>query len=189
MLPDDREHVEAAFRTAAEQGTGWHFECRIRRADDGGIRWIAAHSEPQIGDDGRVVRLFGLIRDITDQRQAQEQLREETRTLEIINRTGGAIAAELDLKRLVQMVTDAGVELTGAQFGAFFYNVLNEMGERLMLYTLSGAERSAFESFGMPRATAIFQPTFKGEGVIRSDDITARTAKSDALVALVAACS
>jgi len=28
--------------------------------------------------------------------------------------------AELDLERLVQIVTDAGVELSGAQFGAFF---------------------------------------------------------------------
>jgi signal transduction histidine kinase len=39
------------------------------------------------------------------------------------------------------------------------------------LYTLSGADRSQFERFGMPRATEVFGPTFKGEGVIRSDDI------------------
>lgn len=43
----------------------------------------------------------------------------------------------------------------------------------MMLYTLSGAERSAFDHFGMPRATSVFQPTFKGEGVIRSPDILA----------------
>jgi PAS domain S-box-containing protein len=40
-----------------------------------------------------------------------------------------------------------------------------------MLYTLSGVERSAFDKFPMPRATAVFHPTFVGEGVIRSDDI------------------
>ena len=28
-----------------------------------------------------------------------------------------------------------------------------------------------FDGFGMPRATAVFAPTFRGEGVIRSDDI------------------
>jgi signal transduction histidine kinase len=40
-----------------------------------------------------------------------------------------------------------------------------------MLFTLSGAHASQFD-FGMPRATAVFHPTFAGECVIRSDDIT-----------------
>ena len=47
-------------------------------------------------------------------RQAADILREETRRLETLNRTGAALAAELNLDRLVQMVTDAAVELTGA---------------------------------------------------------------------------
>jgi PAS domain S-box-containing protein len=40
-----------------------------------------------------------------------------------------------------------------------------------MLYTLSGAPREAFEKFGMPRNTPIFEPTFKGEGVVRIADV------------------
>jgi signal transduction histidine kinase/CheY-like chemotaxis protein len=40
-----------------------------------------------------------------------------------------------------------------------------------MLYALAGAERSQFDSFGMPRATAVFHPTFVGDGVVRADDI------------------
>src|SRR5439155_23250271 len=93
--------------------------------------------------------------------------------LEILNRAGSALAAETDLHALVQIVTDAGVELTGAEFGAFFYNVLNDSGESYMLYTLSGAPAEAFAKFPMPRNTAVFAPTFNGEGVVRSDDITA----------------
>jgi len=34
-----------------------------------------------------------------------------------------------------------------------------------MLYTLSGVPKEAFEGFPQPRATAIFAPTFHGEGV------------------------
>jgi signal transduction histidine kinase/ActR/RegA family two-component response regulator len=94
------------------------------------------------------------------------------RHLQIMNNTGAAVAAELNLDRIVQIVTDAGVELTEAQFGAFFYNVLDEAGASYMLYALSGAPRSAFENFPMPRATAVFEPTFIGTGVVRSDDIT-----------------
>jgi PAS domain S-box-containing protein len=41
-----------------------------------------------------------------------------------------------------------------------------------MLYTLSGAPAEAFSRFPMPRNTAVFGPTFAGEGIVRSDDIT-----------------
>jgi PAS domain S-box-containing protein len=98
-------------------------------------------------------------------------LRAEARALQILNRTGAAVAAKHDLAEIVQVVTDAGVELSGAQFGAFFYNVRNEAGESYTLYTLSGAPREAFSKFPMPRNTAIFGPTFAGQGIVRSDDI------------------
>ena len=41
-----------------------------------------------------------------------------------------------------------------------------------MLYTLSGAPAEAFSKFPMPRNTQVFAPTFRGEGIVRSDDIT-----------------
>jgi signal transduction histidine kinase len=71
----------------------------------------------------------------------------------------------------VQTVTDAGVVLTKAEYGAFFYNVMDQGGERYMLYSLSGAPREAFERFPMPRITGVFAPTFSGEAVVRADDI------------------
>jgi signal transduction histidine kinase len=58
------------------------------------------------------------------------------------------------------------------QFGAFFYNVINDAGESYMLYSLSGVPREAFSKFPMPRNTQVFAPTFSGEGIVRSDDIT-----------------
>ncbi|MBA3525420.1 MAG: PAS domain S-box protein, partial [Sphingomonas sp.] len=125
-----------------------------------------------ISRDGEHIGASCTVVDLTLRKQTEAALLEESRTLETLNRSGSALAAELDLERLVQMVTDAGVELTGAQFGAFFYNVLDKAGEKYLLYALSGAERSDFDRFGMPRATGIFHPTFMGEGVVRSDDIT-----------------
>jgi PAS domain S-box-containing protein len=109
--------------------------------------------------------------DAVERASAESALREETRTLEALNRIGTALSGELDLERLVQMVTGAGVELTGARFGAFFYNILADDGEGFHLYTLSGADRSAFEGMGGVRATGVFAPTFRNEGVVRSEDI------------------
>ncbi|HEX6160417.1 MAG TPA: GAF domain-containing protein, partial [Thermoanaerobaculia bacterium] len=81
------------------------------------------------------------------------------------------VAGELDLQNLVQAVTDAATEMTSAQFGAFFYNVIGEEGEAYTLYTISGVPRELFSHFPMPRNTAVFEPTFTGTGVVRSADI------------------
>ncbi len=97
---------------------------------------------------------------------------EENRTLETLLRVSQTVAAELDPKRVVQVVTDAATELCGAQMGAFFYNVRDERGESFTLYTLSGVSREAFAKFPMPRNTLVFGPIFAGTGVVRSDDIT-----------------
>jgi PAS domain S-box-containing protein len=91
---------------------------------------------------------------------------------ENLNRIGQVLSAELDLERLVQAVTDAATQISGAKFGAFFYNRKNEAGESYMLYTLSGVSRDAFAGFPMPRNTAVFAPTFTGERIVRSADIT-----------------
>jgi signal transduction histidine kinase/CheY-like chemotaxis protein len=61
--------------------------------------------------------------------------------------------------------------LSGAKYGAFFYNTTDDAGDSFLLYTLSGAPHSAFETFGRPRATALFGPTFRGEDPIRCDDV------------------
>jgi PAS domain S-box-containing protein len=82
------------------------------------------------------------------------------------------MAGEMDVQEVVQAITDAATELSGAQFGAFFYNVINDKGESYMLYTLSGVPREHFSKFPMPRNTEVFAPTFSGSGIVRSDDIT-----------------
>ena len=182
--------IDTAFADAAEE---MRTEFRICGPAEGELRWIEGRYLISYGPDNSPARVVGVNVDITDRKRAivemrtftesleeavkerqriEAALREESQTLEVLNRTGTALAAELDLERLVQRVTDAGVEVTGAKFGAFFYNVLNEDGGSYMIYTISGADRSEFEKFPMPRATSVFGPTFQGKGVIRSSDIT-----------------
>ncbi|WP_348751838.1 PAS domain-containing protein [uncultured Aquincola sp.] len=110
--------------------------------------------------------------DAVERARAEQALREETRALETLNRTAALLAQDFDIDTLVQRVVDAGTALTGARYGAFFHATRDEHNERFMLYALSGAQRSDFERFGMPRSTEVFAPTFRGDGVIRSADIT-----------------
>ena len=103
---------------------------------------------------------------------ANSRLQSYAYTLELLNRLQLALAAELDLQKLLQLITDASTELSDAQFGAFFYNVENPQGDAYTLYTLSGVQREAFSHFPMPRPTDVFGPTFRGEGIIRLHDVT-----------------
>ncbi|HWW60472.1 MAG TPA: GAF domain-containing protein, partial [Thermoanaerobaculia bacterium] len=81
------------------------------------------------------------------------------------------VAGRLDLDAVVQRITDAATLLTGAQFGAFFYNVVRADGEAYTLYTISGVPREHFSKFPMPRNTPVFAPTFAGTGIVRSANI------------------
>ncbi len=65
----------------------------------------------------------------------EQTLRDEAALVETLQRVGTALASELDLDRVVQLVTDEAIALTRAQFG-------------------------------------VFGPSFRGDSIIRSDDIT-----------------
>jgi serine phosphatase RsbU (regulator of sigma subunit) len=121
----------------------------------------------------RIGRTVARLRHERQSAVAEAALRAENRAAGRLYRISTALMAERELKDVVQRVTEESTALAGAQFGAFFYNVLDARGESYMLYAIAGVPRSAFERFPMPRNTAVFDPTFRGDGIVRSDDITA----------------
>jgi PAS domain S-box-containing protein len=169
--PEDRASAFGHYRDCLLRGEIWEHELRLLR-HDGEYRWHLSRSLPVLGEDGKPVRWYATSTDIHDQKIAGAKARDEAFALETINQVGKTLSSELDMDTLVQSLTDAATALVGAQFGSFFYNVFNDTGESYVLYTLSGVPRSAFEKFPMPRNTAVFNPTFQGEGVVRSDNIT-----------------
>jgi len=110
---------------------------------------------------------------IIERRRAQDNLRRQTLRLEALNRTASALAGELDLDVLVQMVTDSGVELTGAQSGAFFYSGGRQGEESSLLSAWSGLARGELLRHSMPRDVRSIARIFEGQSIVRSDDITA----------------
>jgi PAS domain S-box-containing protein len=103
----------------------------------------------------------------------QTPLERERQLVETLSRLTLAVGRLDDLEAIVQLVTDEATVLTGAQFGAFFYNVVRRDGEAYSLYTISGVPIAEFERFPMPRATDIFRPTFEGTATIRLEDVRA----------------
>ena len=86
--PEDRPAVERAFARALDDGR-LQCECRIRRADDGHIRWIALQGRAYRDATGQAVSMAGCVADVTERRSTESRLREAERMEAIGQLTGG----------------------------------------------------------------------------------------------------
>ena len=73
--PDDRELVVTSFRDSVHGGRPVDVEHRIIRQDDGEVRWVHRRVTHDFGPDDEVVRSTGVVQDVTDRHQAQEEVR------------------------------------------------------------------------------------------------------------------
>lgn len=171
LIPPDHLDEEPNILARIRRGERIdHYEtARVRK--DGSLVDISLTVSPIRSPEGQILGASKIARDISERKRAEAELREQAEVIETVNRVGQTLAAELDLHKLVQVVTDAATEISGAHFGSFFYNVLDQRGASYMLYTLSGVPREAFAHFPMPRATDLFGPTFRGEGTLRIGDV------------------
>ncbi|MDD1762999.1 MAG: ATP-binding protein, partial [Methanothrix sp.] len=67
---------------------------RSIRARDGARKWIAVSHVPIMDDSGHVVHVLGIVRDVTERRQLEDQLR-LTRKLATLGELAGAMAHEI----------------------------------------------------------------------------------------------
>jgi PAS domain S-box-containing protein len=171
LIPPELQHEESEILAKLRRGERIERYEAIRIHKDGRRLNISLTISPVRDTDGTIVGAAKIAHDVTSSKQAAKAFQEQARALETLNRVGQMVAAQNDLDQVVQTVTDAATELCGAAFGAFFYNVVDENEEAYWLYTLSGVPREAFAQFPMPRSTALFEPTFKGEGTVRSGNI------------------
>ena len=155
LIPDelqDEEDVVLAKIRAGEKID--HFET-VRQHRDGTRLSISLTVSPIRNRAGEIVGASKVARDITERSRLLAAAGEHARNTEKLGDVGAVVASTLDRETIVQKVTDIATELTHAEFGAFFYNVIDpDTGEAYMPYTLSGAPRDAFAKFPAPRATA-----------------------------------
>ena len=72
--PDDREKVKAVHMRAFETHEPYHMEERIVRPN-GEVRILDSTGEVAVDDSGNPIRMYGICRDITDQRRAEDEAR------------------------------------------------------------------------------------------------------------------
>jgi PAS domain S-box-containing protein len=177
IIPPDRQSEEDLVIDHIRRGEKVdHFET-IRQHKDGSLVAISLTVSPIRDERGFVVGASKIARDIRDRRAAEAErtrllalAEQNARITATLNEIGTTVASALDRDAVAQAVTDAATAVTGAQVGAFFYNVADN-GESYTLNKISGAPRDRFSGFPLPPNTKDFGPTFH-LGVVRSDDVT-----------------
>jgi PAS domain S-box-containing protein len=170
--PDCLDAMVELWEQCRASGAPFELEVPIRSAD-GEFRWFLTRANPVRGSNGLILRWFGTCTDVDQVKRAQEALRDETAVLELVNRTGTALASTRDLHPLLQELTDAATSISGARFGAFFHQGLDGAGEAALLHTLSRGAPAGFASFAEPRAASLLGPNRGGTGPVRNDDLHA----------------
>lgn len=172
IIPEDRLDEETLIINKIKAGEKVDHYVTYRKSKYGVEIPVSLTISPIRNSRGTIIGASKIVRDISRQKASEDRVLRYTENLQTMNRLSKEVSASLEVEDILQKVTDATTRLIGAAFGAFFYNKIDEQGESYTLYTLSGAPKEAFERFGMPRNTPVFHPTFTGEGIIRSDDIT-----------------
>jgi PAS domain S-box-containing protein len=173
LIPDDLQSEEDVVLEKIRAGEQIEHYETSRQRKDGRRLSISLTVSPIRNERGEIVGASKIARDITERTRMLAAAQEHAANTERLNEVGTIVASTLDREAILQKVTDIARELTGAEYGAFFYNVTQpDTGNAYMLYTLSGAPREAFARFPHPRATALFAPTFFGHGPVRLDDVT-----------------
>ena len=119
--PEDREQVGRRMVEYLEAGGAFENEYRIRRKD-GGYAWLQARGWVYMDPEGRPSRMAGSVRDISEQRQAEEALlksmmREQAAgdQARLYLHAAEAIMVGLDASGRVEMINRKGCELLGCQ--------------------------------------------------------------------------
>lgn len=115
VIAEDRPRVAAAFAAFVSEDRPLDLEYRIVRPD-GGVRWVHVRGAKARDAAGQPIRLVGIVSDITEQRRAEQALRESEADVRLRTRALDAAAnavAITDARGDIQWVNEAFTALTG----------------------------------------------------------------------------
>ncbi|HBA86634.1 MAG TPA: hybrid sensor histidine kinase/response regulator [Geobacter sp.] len=148
FLPEDREKIEEAMRDAlAVEKPQTHHFCRVLRPD-GSVRMVRIEAELLPDQKGRAESVVGTCHDVTELKEAEEQVRSLTEGLE---------------RRVVQRTSL--LQTTVSELESFSYFVSHDL--RAPVARLEGFCRALIEDCGVCGNPSCRQYAERSEGVVR----------------------
>ncbi|MCE5326355.1 MAG: PAS domain-containing protein [Planctomycetaceae bacterium] len=85
---DDQDLIRAAVEASAATGCCYHLEYRIRWPD-GTVRWHESTGKPLADETGKFTRLVGVVKDVTERKELEEELRLSHERLKLAEESAG----------------------------------------------------------------------------------------------------
>jgi PAS domain S-box-containing protein len=103
VLPEDLSMAETALRQSLEYGGGLRSEYRVLSGDDK-VCWVEARGRCERDSNGNAIRSFGVMMDVTERKQAEEQLRKLNQTLTALSNSNQAFLHVTDERSFLDEV-------------------------------------------------------------------------------------
>lgn len=136
--PADRDWLMQRMQTVIREGLRWDVEYRWIRPADGRVRWISGKGEFDYDSEGNPIRLSGFVQDISERKQAEEELRIREALLSQTQAIAHVGSWQLDVKSGKLTWSDEVYRIFGLQpqqfeatYEAFLYSVHPEDREAL----------------------------------------------------------
>jgi PAS domain S-box-containing protein len=93
--PDDRERLTAAVAKLSLENPSLEIRYRMVRPD-GAVTWVERNSRAHFDEHGKMLRIIGMVADVTERKRTEEALRESEQRLRLAVQAGRMYAFEWD---------------------------------------------------------------------------------------------
>ena len=99
--PEDRAYVQQTVQQALEQRKDYEAEYRTIWSDDS-VHWVLARGNGIYDADGNATRMIGVMLDITDRKQAEEESKRQNKRSQVFSEITLKIRQSLQLETILQ---------------------------------------------------------------------------------------
>jgi PAS domain S-box-containing protein len=153
---DDIVALIGAWREALADGSELEASVRLHRAQDNTYRWHVMRARPLSGANGAIVRWFGTLTDIDNERRTARQL-------EIIARTSTVLVESFDRDALLSRLA----ELICAELAQFVFIVLIEDDRRLVTASTAHRDPHVAEAMRSLHGRQLLLPEYEAMAIAR----------------------
>jgi diguanylate cyclase (GGDEF)-like protein/PAS domain S-box-containing protein len=138
VFPDDRAAVESAREEGRATGL-FDVEYRVVRPDES-VRWVEARAFPVHDDDGKLVRIASVARDITDAKEAEARIAYLHRLYIVLSGINTLIVRVRDQDELFRESCRIAVELGG--FAVALMGIVDRGSMKIVSVALAGKDEA-----------------------------------------------